>query len=610
MYKFIGETISNLLNLVQYVALMVVIFLILFPAKVFTRLETGLDIQDRTKKTIRTAILTLLFGVLAVLATLRGINFMGAIANVRDLAPLVAGMLGGPAAGIGAGLIGGVHRFFYGGFTSIPCGIATIIAGLVGGVIYKRNKGNFISPLFAVILGIIMESFHMLLVLLISRPFEQALMVVKHLALPMIVSNALGLGLFSLIIQNYRKKQEIEASRNKTENQLGVVNLLQTSILPSISSEMKEKSKMDFTFEKLIPYMTKEVYKKDIVLFNKDDKADKIFYIQKGQLKLVEINKVAGKGEIIGETGIFSPFHKRTLSAVCETDLEVFAIDQEKIIKVLYRNPNLLLGLLQLSIKRFSVNLKETITEKEWIESELKIARSIQASMLPTKFPERKDIDIFAIMEPAREVGGDFYDFFFIDKNKICMIIGDVSGKGITAALFMVISKTLLKTESLRGLEPGEILYRVNNLLYPDNEECMFVTVFCSILDIKTGELRYANAGHNPPLLYTASDGFEFMDVNKGFVLAGMNNVKFASEKIYLKHDDVIFLYTDGVTEAMNPDKKQFSNNRLLQTLLKIKEKNARICIEGVREDVRSFVEEEPQSDDITMIALKYNGDN
>ena len=610
MYRFISETASNLLNLVQYVALMVVIFLILFPAKVFTRLETGLDIQDRTKKTIRTVLLTLLFGVLAVFATLRGIDFMGAIANVRDLAPLVAGMLGGPAAGIGAGLIGGVHRFFYGGFTSIPCGIATIIAGLVGGVIYRFNKGNFISPLFAVILGIIMESFHMLLVLLISRPFEQALMVVKHLALPMIVSNALGLGLFSLIIQNYRKKQEIEASRNKTENQLGVVNLLQTSILPSISSEMKEKSKVDFTFEKLIPYMTKEVYKKDIVLFNKDDKADKIFYIQKGQLKLVEINKVAGKGEIIGETGIFSPFHKRTLSAVCETDLEVFAIDQEKIVKVLYRSPNLLLGLLQLSIKRFSVNLKETITEKERIESELKIARSIQASMLPTKFPERKDIDIFAIMEPAREVGGDFYDFFFIDKNKICMIIGDVSGKGITAALFMVISKTLLKTESLRGLEPGEILYRVNNLLYPENEECMFVTVFCSILDIKTGELRYANAGHNPPLLYTASDGFEFMDVNKGFVLAGMNNVKFASEKIYLKHDDVIFLYTDGVTEAMNPDKKQFSNNRLLQTLLKIKEKNARICIEGVREDVRSFVKEEPQSDDITMIALKYNGDN
>ena len=610
MYRFISETASNLLNLVQYVALMVVIFLILFPAKVFTRLETGLDIQDRTKKTIRTVLLTLLFGVLAVFATLRGIDFMGAIANVRDLAPLVAGMLGGPAAGIGAGLIGGVHRFFYGGFTSIPCGIATIIAGLVGGVIYRLNKGNFISPLFAVILGIIMESFHMLLVLLISRPFEQAFYVVKNLVLPMIVSNALGLGLFSLIIQNYRKKQEIEAAMNKTENQLGVVNLLQTSILPSISSEMKEKSKVDFTFEKLIPYMTKEVYKKDIVLFNKDDKADKIFYIQKGQLKLVEINKVAGKGEIIGETGIFSPFHKRTLSAVCETDLEVFAIDQEKIIKVLYRNPNLLLGLLQLSIKRFSVNLKETITEKEWIESELKIARSIQASMLPTKFPERKDIDIFAIMEPAREVGGDFYDFFFIDKNKICMIIGDVSGKGITAALFMVISKTLLKTESLRGLEPGEILYRVNNLLYPDNEECMFVTVFCSILDIKTGELRYANAGHNPPLLYTASDGFEFMDVNKGFVLAGMNNVKFASEKIYLKHDDVIFLYTDGVTEAMNPDKKQFSNNRLLQTLLKIKEKNARICIEGVREDVRSFVEEEPQSDDITMIALKYNGDN
>ena len=268
------------------------------------------------------------------------------------------------------------------------------------------------------------------------------------------------------------------------------------------------------------------------------------------------------------------------------------------------------MGLLQLSIKRFSVNLKETIAEKEQIESELKIARSIQASMLPTRFPERKDIDIFAIMEPAWEVGGDFYDFFFIDKNKICMIIGDVSGKGITAALFMVISKTLLKTESLRGLEPGDILFRVNNLLYPDNEECMFVTVFCSILDLKTGELQYANAGHNPPLLYTDSDGFEFIDVNKGFVLAGMDNTKFVTEKMYLKSNDLIFLYTDGVTEAMNPDQKQFSNNRLLQTLSNLKGKKVQKCIEGVREEVRSFVKEETQSDDITMLALKYNGNN
>ncbi|MCK5568422.1 MAG: serine/threonine-protein phosphatase, partial [Spirochaetes bacterium] len=131
-----------------------------------------------------------------------------------------------------------------------------------------------------------------------------------------------------------------------------------------------------------------------------------------------------------------------------------------------------------------------------------------------------------------------------------------------------------------------------------------------SILDIKTGELQYANAGHNPPLLYTGKEGFEFIDVNKGFVLAGMNNVKFLSEKIQLKPDDVIFLYTDGVTEAMNPDQKQFSNNRLLQTLSNLKGKKVQKCIEGVREEVRSFVKEETQSDDITMLALKYNGNN
>ena len=610
MHNFIGETILNVLNLIQYVALLLVIFYLLFPTKILSTIETELEQGAQKKKILRMVLLILFFGGLSIFATLSGVRFLGVIANTRDLAPLIAGMLGGPIAGLGAGLIGGVHRYLYGGFTGTACGTATIIAGLTGGVIYKLNKGKFLSPLYAVILGIIFESFHMSLVLILSRPFDQALEAVKTAALPMIVANAFGLGLFSLIIHNHIKKQKIEAAKKKTENELGVVNLLQTSILPGISSEMKEEPEMDFSFEELIPFMAREVYKKGIVLFNKDDKADKIFYIQKGLMKLVEINKIVGEGTIIGETGIFSPYHKRTLTAVCEKDLEVFAIDQEKIFKVLYQSPSLLLGLLQLSIKRFSVNLKETIAEKEQIESELKIARSIQASMLPTRFPERKDIDIFAIMEPAWEVGGDFYDFFFIDKNKICMIIGDVSGKGITAALFMVISKTLLKTESLRGLEPGDILFRVNNLLYPDNEECMFVTVFCSILDLKTGELQYANAGHNPPLLYTDSDGFEFIDVNKGFVLAGMDNTKFVTEKMYLKSNDLIFLYTDGVTEAMNPDQKQFSNNRLLQTLSNLKGEKVQKCIEGVREEVRSFVKEETQSDDITMLALKYNGNN
>ncbi len=610
MYRFIGETVSNLLNLVQYVALLLVIFYLLFPTKLFSTIDIELGQGSQKKKILRMVLLILFFGGLSIFATLNGVRFLGVIANTRDLAPLIAGMLGGPIAGLGAGLIGGVHRYLYGGFTSTACGTATIIAGLTGGIIYKLNKGKFLSPLYAVILGIIFESFHMLLVLILSRPFNQALEAVKYAILPMIVANAFGLGLFSLIIQNYSKKQKIEAAKKKTENELEVVNLLQTNILPGISYEMKEEPELDFSFDELIPFMAREIYKKGIVLFNKDDKADKIFYIQKGLMKLVEINKIVGEGAIIGETGIFSPYHKRTLTAVCETDLEVLAIDQEKIFKVLYQSPSLLLGLLQLSIRRFSVNLKETIAEKEQIESELKIARSIQASMLPTRFPERNDIDIFAIMEPAWEVGGDFYDFFFIDDNKICLIIGDVSGKGVTAALFMVISKTLLKTEALRDLEPGEVLYRVNNLLCPDNEECMFVTVFCSILDLKTGELQYANAGHNPPLLYTNKADFTFIDVNKGFVLAAMDNTKFVTEKMYLKSGDLIFLYTDGVTEAMNTDQKQFSSSRLLQTLSSLKGKKVQKCIEGVREEVRSFVKEEPQSDDITMLALEYNGKN
>ncbi len=365
------------------------------------------------------------------------------------------------------------------------------------------------------------------------------------------------------------------------------------------------------SFEWLIPHMTKETFKKGEYLFKKGDNAEKMFYIQKGTIKLLEINIIVGKGSVIGEMGIFSPYKERTASAVCEEDLEAYTMpmNKEGIIQLFFNDPPLVIELIQLSIKRFIENLTTTIAAKQKIESDLKIAHKIQADMLPTVFPKRKEFDIYATMEPAKEIGGDFYDFFFINEDELCFIIGDVSGKGVPAALFMAITKTLLKTEALRELSAGEILYNANNRIVPENDECMFATVLVAILNIKTGNLKFASAGHNPPLLCTKDKGFEYLDLKKSFVLGGMANMKFVSCELTMKPNDIIFLYTDGVNEAMNIDDKQFTEPKLKKDINELQDKSVVEIIQGIRKKVKEFVKEAPQSDDITMLTVKFYGE-
>lgn len=264
-----------------------------------------------------------------------------------------------------------------------------------------------------------------------------------------------------------------------------------------------------------------------------------------------------------------------------------------------------------MKLKEYIEDLRVTTAEKEHIESELKIAHNIQTSMLPRifpPFPERKEISIYATMEPAKEVGGDFYDFFFVDKSKLCFLIGDVSGKGVPAALFMVIAKTLLKNQALLGSPANEILFKVNNLLCSENEELMFVTLFLGIFDIETGELQYSNAGHNPPLVSKDGQPFEYISPKKSFVLAGMENFKFQLESIQLSKGDAIFLYTDGVTEAMNIRGEQFTDKKLKVDLGNIGNINEADIVRSIKKEIELFVEEAPQSDDITMLVLKYHG--
>jgi sigma-B regulation protein RsbU (phosphoserine phosphatase) len=267
---------------------------------------------------------------------------------------------------------------------------------------------------------------------------------------------------------------------------------------------------------------------------------------------------------------------------------------------------------MKTSLKDHIEQLTKTTAAKERIESELNIAHNIQMSILPKIFPPFPDkpdaFDLYAVIKPAKEVGGDFYDFFYIDDTHFCFVIGDVSGKGVPASLFMAVTKTLIKGHATGAADPGKILSAVNDDLSDENDACMFVTVFLGILDTKTGEILYANGGHNPPVLVNASGIAGFLDVPGDIVVGAVEGFAYQTTAATLGPDDAILLYTDGVTEAMNHRNVMFSEVRLMETLSAPGKKGVKETLSSIMEDTARFVGEAPQSDDITLLMLRFKG--
>jgi len=265
--------------------------------------------------------------------------------------------------------------------------------------------------------------------------------------------------------------------------------------------------------------------------------------------------------------------------------------------------------IMQESLIKYIANLQETTVAKEKIEKELSIAREIQQGLLPHKFPNLKQIDLYATLIPAREVGGDLYDFFFIDEKHLCFAIGDVSGKGVPSALFMAIAKTLLRAKISLTIDPAKILNAMNEDLCKENESFMFVTFFLGILNIETGLLEYCNAGHNPPLIHTTKKDFYYLHTEDAHPPLGIGaDVNYVGNRLKLLPEDIFFLYTDGVTEAMNIDNIPFSEEKLLDILAKKKDETVENISNNVKMAVAQHVSGAIQSDDITMFILKYNG--
>ena len=262
-------------------------------------------------------------------------------------------------------------------------------------------------------------------------------------------------------------------------------------------------------------------------------------------------------------------------------------------------------------MEREQMEQENMIKEQERIVKELSTARQIQKSVLPhifPPFPDRAEIDLFATMDPAKDVGGEFYDFYFIDEDHLCLVIADVSGKGIPAALFMMLSKRILEDLARQERTPSTILEKANDLLCDNNQAEMFVTVWLGILEISTGKLTAANAGHEFPAICKKGGSFELYKDTHGFVVGGMEGVHYKGYDLQLNPGDKLFVYTDGVPEATDGSGEMFGTDRMIETLSSCTDNTPKEILQGVRNAVDSFVGDAEQFDDLTMMCLEYKG--
>ena len=266
---------------------------------------------------------------------------------------------------------------------------------------------------------------------------------------------------------------------------------------------------------------------------------------------------------------------------------------------------------MEQKMNTYLTDLKTATAEKERIGTELSLATRIQANMLPNifpPFPERNEFDVYASMTPAKEVGGDFYDFFLIDEDHLGLVMADVSGKGVPAALFMMASKILLRNYAMTGRSPAEVLQAVNDQICSNNTEEMFVTVWLGILDVTTGNVVAANAGHEYPVVMQSGGEFELLKDKHGFVIGGMEDMRYKEYTITMTPGSKLFLYTDGVPEATNEENEMFGTGRMIAALNEDANALPEDILASVRRAVDRFTGEAEQFDDLTMLCVEYKG--
>jgi phosphoserine phosphatase RsbU/P len=448
------------------ISLILTMSVIVLVAYLVTRTRFFNEVLER-HYTFKNRLFTILcFGALSIFGTYGGVELpTGAIANLRDLGPLIAGLFGGPLIGLGAGLIGGIHRYFMGNFVAVPCGLASVVAGLLGGTIFYIRKGIYPKIWQVAIIAACMELVHSGLTLIMATPFEKVWETTKNLTIPMMTANAIGSSIFAFIIINLVKEKKTAAEKEKIRQEL----------------------------------------------------------------------------------------------------------DRKKV--------------------------------------ELDAARQIQVSFLPESTPILKEFQIGAFSLPALEVGGDYYDFIPISEGKWGLVIGDVAGKGFPAALFMAVSRTCIRSNAMGDATASEAITKANRIISHDSSSGMFITLFYSVLDLKSKKLHYVNAGHNPPIVLSGNGhnnggAIKILEA-KGIALGVMDDIVLEEVEVDLSSDDIIVFYTDGVTEAINKQEEQFGQPRLAELILKNRHLSANALVDKIKNDIMDFTRGEPQFDDFTLFALK-----
>ena len=446
------ETLDLAIELTKSMAVVIVV------AYLFTRTKTYREVMDRRLGWKGRVLLIVVFGAFAVWGTLAGVEILGGIANTRDLGAALGGLLGGPLVGLGAGLIGAAQRLAMGGYVAVPSALGAVAAGLAGGAVYVLYKRRVAPVWAAVALAFFTETVLMVLNLLIARPLDQVVALLREVMPAMYIVNAVGMGLFVYIVRNEQKE-------------------------------------------------------------------------------------------------------------------------------------------------------RDTAAQKERMQGELDVAREIQASIVPRlfpPFPERDEFDLHASLESAREVGGDLYDFFLLDDDHLCLAVGDVSGKGVPASLFMAVTITLLRSVARRNPAPDEVLAQLNATLCRDNDSAMFVTVFYGICDIRTGELVYACGGHMPPYVVRAGGEVEELARPHGVGLGVSLRARYDTATTTLHPGDAMLVYTDGLSEAMSFQDTMFGAERIEQVLQRGGgDLDAGELLQSVRDAVWDFAAGAEQYDDLTLLTFR-----
>ncbi len=643
-------------------------------------------------------VIGVVFGTIAILGTEFGIDTKDATMNVRDAAPLTAGLVFGPQAGVIAGFMGGIERWFAalwgrGVFTRIGCSLGTIGAGLFAAYLNKHIfDGKTPNVALSYLIGSVVEVCHLMLVFVTNMDeAERALMVVSACTIPMVLCNSLSIMMAVLAYKLLSKEPPFLAKGQKPISRIVQSNMLVITILAFLActgfsyllqtSAMQEQTTKVFKLnlndavelirsrpEDLREITSWRVGESGLVMAVDDQgklissiasvdgksldyldltewetrPADELFtqrylgvdmyvmlsryegYTVVAMLPRAEAEFTRDSSVLVSSfmitlvfaalfTGIYSTIKRSVVDNVHEVNESLAKITAGDLNVKVDVGGNREFNELSEDINETVDALKDAIAEASArIDKELEYARTIQRNALPMVFPPypaRHDFEIFASMDAAKEVGGDFYDFYLVDDEHLAFVIADVSDKGIPAALFMMSAKMTLKSLATSGLPVNEVFKRANNYLCEGNETEMFVTCWMGVLDLTTGQVTYANAGHNPPALAHAGDSFEYVVTNRpNMVLAGMEGIPYRLYTLDLVPGDTLFLYTDGVTEASDEVLAMFGEDRLKASL----DANGALDVESlckrVRVDVDAFVGGAPQFDDMTMLALRYMG--